>query len=706
MVMDLLQFAGTPPSGVLYRMPPHSVWTAIVLTNGVVGKSLQWAYNNSSDLVAFWGFHHAAGEDLSLYVPWDARGSIVRVTDPNIARVIFFKGYLYVNKVDGAGAAGTYTITAVVETSKCMLRHVTQEVTITADQSLVISANAGQYFHRVPSGIRQEPTWYMTNTYGVKILKVYCPADISGFTEVATGLELIIGNPPAFDYLPYTPIYTAAVGRPAYVYDGIPVGTVSTFGVSSAFEDAESSLVDVSLTQEASRQHYITTVVPSGHTVNIYKKVATDYYRIAKNVSSEFFYLELFDHAGADQYVQSTVSGILQYLYTYYNILDGTESAPSPLSEEIDVTSAIVGVTCPPSDDPQVTHAKVYRVGGTLLGLTEVGELEYTGFNETYVDGTPAIDVSGALLNSQLHTAPPEGLRFLKHVYGIFIGAVDDKFYFTLDIGNPNYWPSTYYINFDSDITGLAIAGSGILVFTKYKTYIITGTNASTFVKYVVSEDQGCISSDSIVERGSQVLFFSSDGLCTSSGTDVKVISRPKLGKLGYQTLGKAVIHDDVYHIIVQPKGILAFDFRYLPAFTWYDSGEPRFFHYDSLVVGEDKLYGSYGGVLEELFTGDKQEYTYKTGVLTEGSASMLKSYKSVYVASSLTAPVDQADASVISIYIDGELVVSRQLYPGTSHEIKIPQAKQQGYSMQYKIEGKSDIYEIEYKAMARQNGR
>ena len=69
------------------------------------------------------------------------------------------------------------------------------------------------------------------------------------------------------------------------------------------------------------------------------------------------------------------IIGVIQYVYTYYNSVDGTESAPSPISTEINASGNSISVSVTASPDPQVTNIFLYRVGGTLTQFTRVEEL-------------------------------------------------------------------------------------------------------------------------------------------------------------------------------------------------------------------------------------------------------------------------------------------------------------------------------------------
>jgi len=382
------------------------------------------------------------------------------------------------------------------------------------------------------------------------------------------------------------------------------------------------------------------------------------------------------------------LSGTYQYLFTYYNSVDGTESAISPLSIELVATADKIDLSViDVSTDPQVDKKRIYRIGGNLTAFTLVTTIDNT--DTTYTDNIADTDVEGTLLESTYYGQAPYGLKFLTENYGIFIGAVADKVYFT-PIGKPNAWPVANYIDFDSNITGIGKVFNGIIVFTEFKTYLVTGTNINSLVKHpALSEIQGCREHKTIkyISTG-QLLWVSNDGICVTTGSDVKVLSKDKLGKLDL-SVKNAVVHDEVYYLQKADKTILAVDTRFGLVFKDINSDTTR------LVVANDILYGFDNNTLYQMFADSEDEsYTYLSPDFTEGSYTDLKSYKSFFIQAS--------GAFTISLIMDGVTVKSKSYTGVETHELKAPQSKQQSYSLQFKIVGTAVIKEIEYKALPR----
>lgn len=392
------------------------------------------------------------------------------------------------------------------------------------------------------------------------------------------------------------------------------------------------------------------------------------------------------------RYISSEIEGTYGYIYTYYNAKDGTESSASVISEEVLVTlGEVATLRFESSLDPQVTAINIYRLGNTLLDFTLIDSI-LASFN-SYTDHTPDSEVAGTLYDADLNGAPPSGLQYIKQIYGVFLGAVGEKLYYSRDIGNPNYWPQAYYINFPTIITGIGVTGSRVVIFTKYKTYGLSGSSARNFVKYGISGDQGCLNHETIAEKGNTLLFISSDGLCALTGSTVQLMSKMKLGKQTFDTVN-AVIHDETYYLQLTNGKILAFDFRYEPCIKYYDFGT------DYLVVGEDVLYGRKDGKLHKLFEGDEVPFTYKTGRLTDGGNSELKTYDKLYLS--------WEDDITVEIFIDGKSKKTKDLSTlrNKLRETTILQSDMLGYDIQFKFTGIGSVAELEYKVGDRENGK
>jgi len=320
--------------------------------------------------------------------------------------------------------------------------------------------------------------------------------------------------------------------------------------------------------------------------------------------------------------------GLYYYSYTYYNSSDGEESASADYTEWNGLSTkpgSYARVELKTSTDVQVTHIRLYRMGGDLLNMTLVATLSNSA--QTYIDELADIDIAG---NHQLDTQntrkAPYGLRFLTETGGMFFGALNleaagavaqdlnnldygYRLWFSA-VGNLGAWSNFNYIVFNSAITGLAPVQNGLLVFTKFKTYIVTGASPATMSRFLLDDAQGCLSHKTISYIDNQAIWLSSDGLCTTTGGAVKVLSRDKLGKLNLTGIKDAIVFDGVYYICYADE-ILVADLRSGLRFSTLAISADSFHSFD------DVLYYSANGYLYEMQAGSYAELTYRTGYIT-----------------------------------------------------------------------------------------
>lgn len=384
------------------------------------------------------------------------------------------------------------------------------------------------------------------------------------------------------------------------------------------------------------------------------------------------------------------LTGTYTYVYTFYNSADGTESGISLISDEVSPVGDQVDLTAlTVSTDPQVDQRRIYRLGGDLTLFTLVDTID--NIASSYTDNIADTDVEGTLLESTYYQPAPSGLKYLTEHYGIFIGAVNDKVYFT-PVRRPDAWPTLNFIDFDSDVTGIGKILNGIVVTTLQKSYIVTGTNSSSFVKSILSDTQGCKKHKSMKRLSTgELLWVSNDGICETKGSQVRVISRQKLGKVNL-TPKNAVVHDEVYYLQKTDDTILALDRR---------DGAVIFKDFEAettnLVVAEDILYGFYNNGLYQMFDDTSYETAvWLSPVIIEGSYTNLKQYKSIYVR--------HEGSCTFEVYLDGTLAITKSLTGTTTSEIKVPQDVQDAYSIQFKITGTAIVREIEFKPLPKRS--
>lgn len=388
------------------------------------------------------------------------------------------------------------------------------------------------------------------------------------------------------------------------------------------------------------------------------------------------------------------ITGTIQYCYTYYNANDGTESIPSPYSQELVVSNKSIVINYLNSTDHQVTHVRIYRLGGTLLDMFMVAELPNNEslVNVQYTDNVADIDATRVKLDSAGNYPAQEGLQYLTEANNTLFAAKENKLYFT-DIGFPDYWNEFNYILIDDIITGISDSELGLLVFTKFKTFLISYGGSLGITKTLLSGSQGCIAHRSIQYINNTVVWASTDGICATTNGAISIVSQIPLGYLELKDVKASCVHNEIYYVSLVDR-TLALDTRY---------GKSIFRNIDinpsSFCVYEDEVYFIDKGFVQVL-EGDKTSYSslhFKSGQLSDGSLTTLKTYKTYYVSILGTL--------TLKLYIDDVLLTTTTLEAGV-HEVRTPGKDRTGYTFSYEVEGRGELVELEYKVEGRQNGR
>ena len=384
-----------------------------------------------------------------------------------------------------------------------------------------------------------------------------------------------------------------------------------------------------------------------------------------------------------DDTLFSKFEGTYQYIYTYYNVDDGTESAPSPLSSELSVEGGTITTTLPSSSsDSQVTHKRLYRVGNNVTEFTLVSQVDKAV--TLYEDILGDTEVDGRLLESDNYYEAPTGLRFLTESFAMLFGAVGDSLRFT-PIAVPNAWPPEYSIAFNAPITGIGPVANGVLVFTTYQTFLVTGTGPLSLSQQPLSGDQGCTSHSSIQKIGPALIWASVEGLCMSAGNAVKNITKDKLGEIILTPVDSEVANE-VYYCHNADGSTLAADFRFGTVLKYFDLGV------STITYANGDLYGWSDSVMYKLFeSADSLSLSYLSPRFIEGSVTEEKKYKKLHIYS-------KGDI-ILNIIINDVIVCTKELTGEDDFQVQVPQNKQRGNFVQFEITGTGEVYEYEYVA-------
>jgi hypothetical protein len=241
----------------------------------------------------------------------------------------------------------------------------------------------------------------------------------------------------------------------------------------------------------------------------------------------------------------------------------------SPLGEEGPPSHSSTAVSCVDGDSVTLVFlteslgsynlgsGALRRVYRTALGTTtstyeHVGD--YPIATTTVIDSL--LDVSlGEIIPSTSWFPPPNGLEStpLPPLQGIkmspngFIVGFSGNSLCPSEAYLPHAFDPLNQLAFPGQITGIAITGDSIIVFTDDMPYLVTGSSPSTLTAIKIDHPQTCPSKASIVNMGGYVLFASPDGLCSITANDLQIVTQSYLTRDQWQAYSPSTMRGFFY---------------------------------------------------------------------------------------------------------------------------------------------------------------
>jgi hypothetical protein len=259
-------------------------------------------------------------------------------------------------------------------------------------------------------------------------------------------------------------------------------------------------------------------------------------------------------------------------------------------------TSAWVTITTPATVDvstyPKVRFTK-YNWGYDEVMVTD-------GVNPAAVyNGTTYTQVTHA----QAPSAPKLSHIFKNHMFLAADATEPTNLWFSAPYDEYNFDPAAGagVINVGFPIVAIKSFRDVLYIFGTNNIRKLAGNNVSDFVIQEVTDDLGCMATDSVIEIGGDLLFLSQDGLRPISGTD-------KIGDVNLETVSKdiqSIFTDVVFDV----------DLEKLDAVVIRQKTQFRFF------LGAAEGQGIIGG-FRQTPNGLQFEYGQMLGIFTTCAAS------------------------------------------------------------------------------------
>jgi hypothetical protein len=190
----------------------------------------------------------------------------------------------------------------------------------------------------------------------------------------------------------------------------------------------------------------------------------------------------------------------------------------------------------------------------TMSGVTKVRFTKYNwGAPKVLLtDGiNPAATYDGTTYTQITHanapTDPKYSTVFQNHMFLAGDPAENTNLYFSAPYDETDYAPASGagVINVGFPIVAIKPFRDALYVFGTNNIRKLVGNNIANFILENVTDDLGCLASDSVIEIGGDLLFLSQDGLRPVSGTN-------KIGDVNLETISKdiqSVFTDIVFNV-------------------------------------------------------------------------------------------------------------------------------------------------------------
>lgn len=190
----------------------------------------------------------------------------------------------------------------------------------------------------------------------------------------------------------------------------------------------------------------------------------------------------------------------------------------------------------------------------TMTGVTKVrfSKYNWSGPKVVLTDGVnPAAIYNGTtytqITDANAPNSPKYSSVFKNHVF--LAGDATDPYnlYFSAPYGETNYNPANGagVINVGFPIVQIKPFRDALYIFGSNNIRKLVGNTVADFIVENVTDDLGCMATDSVIEIGGDLLFLSQDGLRPVSGTD-------KIGDVNLETVSKdiqSVFTDIVFNV-------------------------------------------------------------------------------------------------------------------------------------------------------------
>lgn len=290
---------------------------------------------------------------------------------------------------------------------------------------------------------------------------------------------------------------------------------------------------------------------------------------IVGNVTASTFELRDSDGANYTAFTSST-SMLIKRVYTDSDMESrsyvstfvtdwGEEGMPSPPSDVTDfrydsTVTVTVDRQVPAWASAFVNRIRLYRTatGSAATDFFFVKEVAIapTGVTQPIVDDVKPAAL-GELLPSEFWAPAPNGMRgLLAMPNGFLAGFSGNTLYFS-EPYQPSAWPDSYRKTVQDDIVGMAVYGQTLVLATKGRPYLASGTDPASVSLQQLDIDAPCLNKGGVCSVGAGVVYPTPDGLAFVSAASARVVTVSHVSKRQWAALWsstmEAIFHDGRY---------------------------------------------------------------------------------------------------------------------------------------------------------------
>lgn len=339
---------------------------------------------------------------------------------------------------------------------------------------------------------------------------------------------------------------------------------------------------------------------------------------------------------------------------------------------------------------------------GQVESLLNSGDPILDGLEDLTLIGNPPLtstDNHGPVFVKEDGVWLQQNLSLLTAHAGRFFGVYNRRLYWSA-AGNIHVWPISQWKAFQSDIKALVSLHDELLIIGETWVARLRGRTLGTFAFESIPTTLGVTSPDLVSVISGSAFWVNAAGICRYSGYNVDLVSRPVLGKeYPYSDIAFVTSYYDdflgltrtgewlIYRLGSVPVALTgSFDTHSVSCVAKSpDTGLPVAIFPPEIGIGH---------AVVQLFSGDRESFSFTTGVDHGGMPGVLKHFTRVTVQS-------DGDVEVVPI-IDGVEHTPIALESGRVQEYLDNGAR--GYGIQFRISGHGPLRLVRYYAQEQED--